>query len=29
LKSNIKVIIPALNEENAISKVIKEIPEFV
>ena len=29
MKSNIKVIIPALNEENAISKVIKEIPEFV
>lgn len=29
MKSNIKVIIPALDEENAISKVIKEIPEFV
>ena len=29
MKSNIKVIIPALNEEKAISKVIKEIPEFV
>ena len=29
MKSNIKVIIPALNEQDAISKVIKEIPEFV
>ena len=29
LKTIVKVIIPAFNEENAISKVIRDIPELV